>query len=537
MLRHRGPGVGLALRTGAPVAIAAAARDGSVVVRWANGAMGELLGLGPDDGAGTRLADVLDRSSARLTAAVRDLIGSGAEDLTVQVGVGAGAPREVVLHLVLPPPTAADRLLALVRPGRSRSGVLHARLAESPVSGGGPEDADGHGRLLDRLGTALLRLRRTSSRVVLAMVSIISPEDAEDGPTAQPLADRVRSAARDTDTVVEMGAGRLAVLAEDPLPGGELAMARRVLGVVRRSSTGAHVPLVRVTVMEVVDPDADPEELIAHLDAAAAGTAEAGGLTVLDPWTVERPAAGGAAGTGQEHESAERSARALESGRFHLGLRPVRALAGPDPSTVGLPGPSPGPESPVTLVEVGTHDAGVLTPVQVTAPGLATALDRWALSAAAALDVHDVRLVVRLQPGGPLTPALGDEVAVLLGRRPDLGLVVQVPEERLAEAIAAERAVLGQLPLLGVRLGVHAWSGAIDVRTLVRCQVQVVELSQACVHEVVRPEGAALVTGLVAGLRAGLGPDALVVADEPRSAAVREALVGCGVSWSVSPPA
>jgi hypothetical protein len=85
-----------------------------------------------------------------------------------------------------------------------------------------------------------------------------------------------------------------------------------------------------------------------------------------------------------------------------------------------------------------------------------------------------------------------------------------------------------------VSLGVHAWSGAIDVRTLVRCQVEVVELSPACVQEVLRPDGSALVTGLVAGLRAGLGPDALVMADEPRDGEVRRALAACGVPWTVS---
>jgi hypothetical protein len=287
--------------------------------------------------------------------------------------------------------------------------------------------------------------------------------------------------------------------------------------------------------MEVVDPDADPEEVIAHLDTAAA---EEGGLIVLAPWTAERSAPGAdAGGPGQEKEAKERIARALESGRFQLGLRPVRALAGSGPRDAELPGTSRGAASPATLVEAGTLDEGALTPVRVSAPGLATALDRWALSAAADLDVREGVLVVRLQPGGPLTPALGEDVAALLAGRPEFRLVVHVPEERLAEAIAAERAVLGQLPLLGVRLGVHAWSGGIDVRTLVRCQVHVVELSPACVQEVLRPEGAALVTGLVAGLRAGLGPDALVVANDPREDGVREALRRCGVTWVVSAPA
>jgi hypothetical protein len=300
--------------------------------------------------------------------------------------------------------------------------------------------------------------------------------------------------------------------------------------------------------MEVTDPDADPEALIAHLETAAGATGQDGGLTVLDPWTGQPPPLDGTAvGPGQESGSGELIAAALQSGRFQLGLRPVRALAAgsgrPDATSsqsassesASSESASPESASPATLVEVGTLDEGALTAVRVSAPGLATALDGWALSAAAALDIGpEPRLVIRLQPGGPLTPALGEQVAVLLGHRPDLRLVLQVPEDRLADALAAERAVLGQLTLLGVRLGVHAWSGAIDVRTLVRCLVEVVELSPACVQEVLRPDGAALVTGLVAGLRAGLGPDALVMADEPRDGAVRQALAACGVPWTVS---
>jgi hypothetical protein len=111
-------------------------------------------------------------------------------------------------------------------------------------------------------------------------------------------------------------------------------------------------------------------------------------------------------------------------------------------------------------------------------------------------------------------------------------LVLQVPESRLEEAVSAQRAVLRDFPLLGVGLGVSAWSGAIDVRTLVRWRIEVVQLAQACQQAVLEPHGRALVAGLVAGLRAGLGPAALVVAEEPLNSAVADALSDCGVRWS-----
>jgi hypothetical protein len=379
-------------------------------------------------------------------------------------------------------------------------------------------------------------MRRQPSRVALAMVWIFrhGPDGAqpESALKTQNLAERVRTAARDTDTVVQLAPGWLALLAADPVEGGEVAMARRVLAVLNGRQGGQH-SVVTVAVLEVADPDADPDAVIAHLERTAAPAAMEGGLVVLDAWPT--------GGTGQSEDAGaprapaadrEHIRRALESGRFVLGSRPVLPLTG-TPSPGGRR-PLPGAHSPTTLLEVSTVDEGRLTPVRVSAPGLAAALDSWALEQIGVLEVDTTSLTVRLQPGGTLGATLGDDVASLLARRPGLELVLQVPEERLAEAVAADRAVLRRLASAGVGLGVSGWSGRIDVRTLVRRRVGLVELSPQTQQEVSRPDGAALVTGLVAGLTAGLGPHVHVVADDPQETTVTSRLISCGVEWAAS---
>jgi len=502
--------------------------DGSVRVQWANPALRDLLGL-PRDEVGTLLAGVLDGTGGRLTAAARDLVRFGADEIDVQVALRRPvAPREVALRLLADRPQGLFRLLPR---RRGVTAALHASAVSDPA---GPlsAPADGRALLADRLGAALPRLRRGSVRLVLAAASIWWPREdgavEPDSSETAVLAERVRQAARDTDTVVAVAPGRLVVLAEDPTTGGELVLGRRVLDLLRRSAGGAEPPpTVRVSVLEVTDPDADPDAVVEHLRADGGGVAD-GGLTVLPPWarpTGSDVASGLDAPSGLDATDgggvAEQVERAVRSGRFVLDARVLRPLSGP---AVGA--------APATVVEVVTVDEDVRTPVEVTAPLLAAALDGWSLNAVDGLLPATAHVVLRLQPGGLLTGDLGERAAALVARRPRTRLVLQVPESRLEEAVSAQRAALRDFPLLGVGLGVSAWSGAIDVRTLVRWRIEVVQLAQACQQAVLEPHGRALVAGLVAGLRAGLGPAALVVAEEPLSSAVADALSDCGVRWS-----
>jgi hypothetical protein len=335
------------------------------------------------------------------------------------------------------------------------------------------------------------------------------------------LTSRVRQAARDTDTVVTLGAGWLAVLAEDPVDDGGIAMARRVLGVLHQPAGPDTRPVVTVALLEVADAEADAEAVLAHLANAAAPSSTSGGLSVLASWEQGRSTPQPVR-TGTDPMTQQRIMGALESGRFVLGRRPVRATPG-----VSLAGRGLG-----TLAEVHTVDDGVRTPVRVDAPGLAVAIDEWALRQVGDLEQDpSAQVAVRLQPGGSLS-RLRPAVEELLAVRPGLRLLLQVPEPRLAEAVSAQRAVLGELVDRGVMLGVSEWTGQLDVRTLVRWRIGLVGLSPVWERDVLDPEGAAAVTAMVAGLRAGIGPAALPVADEPDDARSRAALAACGVQWS-----
>ncbi|MCW2699434.1 MAG: hypothetical protein JWQ45_969 [Blastococcus sp.] len=521
----------LALRTARPLGVVRVGADGSVRVEWANPALRGLLGL-PPEGAGMFLTDALDGTGARLTAAARDLVRYGAGEVDVQVGLRRpGAHREVELRLLVDRRRGLSRLLSRRRGLRPVTAALHASAVEHPTGPAAP--ADGRALLADRLGAALPRLRRGSVRLVLAAASIwwpledgvVEPDSAE---TAA-LAERVRQASRDTDTVVAVAPGRLVVLAEDPTTGGELVLGRRVLDLLRRSAGAAGTPpRVGISVLEITDPDADPDAVVEHLQAHRGSSLTEGGLTVLAPWG--RPAESDAprrsvTASGSDAPDggavAEQVERAVRSGRFVMDARPLQPLAGE----------APGP-SPATIVEVVTVDEEVRTPVQVSAPLLGAALDRWSVEAAHGIPPTAARVVLRLQPGGLLTGDLAERAADLASRRPDTRIVLQVPERRLEEAVSAERAVLGEFPLLGVGLGVSSWSGALDVRTLVRWRIEVVQLAQACQQAVLEPQGRAVVAGLVAGLEAGLGSAGLVVAEEPVNGAVADALRACGVRWS-----
>lgn len=527
MFRRGGSLQRLALRTGAPAAIVDVHPQGSVVLRWANPAMADLLGLTGDGRMQTPLSDVLgEESGVRLGAAARDLVGLAAQSTSVQVRLdGRGQPEQVWFHLLM----AQNR-----DPGRAQQrhgsfpAVLHAGPppAAHPFGAGG--GAEGRAHLVERLSAALLRLRRRPSRVALAMAWVRWADEtgsamADELETAE-LTSRVRHAARDTDTVVALGPGWLAVLAEDPVDDGGIAMARRVLGILHQPAGPDTRPVVTVAVLEIADAAADPAAVLAHLGNAAPSST-GGGLTVLASWdqgrSTPQPARAGADAMTQQ-----RIRGALESGRFVLGRRPVLAS-----SSVPIAGRGRGG---TTLAEVHTVDDGVLSPVRIDAPGLAVAIDQWALRQVGELDRGTpATLVVRLQPGGSLS-RLRPTLEELLERRPEVQVLLQVPEPRLAEAVSAQRAVLGELIALGVGLGVSDWTGLIDVRALVRWRVGLVELSPRWEQDVRDPADAAAVTGLVAGLRAGLGPAALVVADQPEDAQSHAALAACGVEWTAA---
>jgi hypothetical protein len=508
----------LALRTGAPAGTVRIDPQGAVVLRWVNPALAELLGLDGDGRVRTPLSDVLDEESdLRLRAAARDLLGLAAQSTTVQVRLdGHRQPEHLWVHLLREP--AGGRR---ARTSSSRA-VLQVGLPPADHPAGADADADGRALLVDRLAAALLRLRRRPSRVALVEAAVRGADagPADELETAE-LTSRVRQAARDTDTVVSLGPGRLAVLAEDPVDDGGLAMARRVLGVLHQPAGSDARPVVTVAVLEVADAEADPEAVLAHLGNAAAPCSAGGGLTVLAPWEKGRSRPQPVP-TRADTMTQQRIMGALESGRFVLGHRPVRPAPG-----VSLAGREAG-----TLAEVHTVDDGVLTPVRVDAPGLALAIDEWALRQAGELDGGTTtQVAVRLQPGGSLS-RLRPAVDQLLARRPDLRLLLQVPEPRLADSVSAQRAVLGELVGLGVRLGVSDWTGLLDVRALVRWRIGLVELSARWEEDVLELGGAAAVTATVAGLRAGIGPTALLVADRPEDARSRTALAGCGVQWT-----
>lgn len=517
----------LALRSGGPVATAVLRRDGDLRLTWTNDAMAELLGGGRGRRPLDRLGDVLaGDGGARLAATVRDLMRvegrSASVELTTLVG---GRAERVWFHLLLSSPGPLERLLSAVGLARPRRAVVHAQLAVATAAG----EAPGRAELVERLGQALLRLRRRPSRVALVMVSIL--RYGEDGPWPVPmpvtveLAERVRRAARDTDAVVPLGAGWLAVVAEEVAEGGEIALARRVLAVLHRSAAEEPGPVVGMVLMEITDPAADPDAVIDHLVRVETPATPAGGLTVLSPWDAAGPGPGAA---DQDGRTSARLRAALASGRFVLGERPLQRL--------GTGAPDAGrPVPPLTLLEVSTVDEGVLTPVRVDAPGLARALDRWLFQQVPALRPPGgpgARLVLRLQPGDDLTSSLREGAAVLDDR-----FVVHVPEARLAEALSAQRAVLRELAASGVALGVAGWSGRIDVPTLVRSGIALVELAPSTQRAASGPEGAALVTGLVAGLRAGLGDGAVVVAEDSRDAETNSSLSACGVTWAIPPRA
>jgi hypothetical protein len=511
----------LALRTGAPVAAVDVDPAGAVLLRWANPAMVDLLGLVGGGSAETPVADALSEDSgARLAAAARDLVALAAQTTSVQVRIdGRGRGEHAWFHLVLEPPDGTAPEQAPV------PAVLHAGPPPLTAPVNADDGPEGRALLVERLSAALLRLQRRPSRVALVMAWVRRPDETGAGAIdvleTTELTSRVRAAARDTDTVVALGTGHLAVLAEDPADDGGIAMARRVLGVLHQPVVPDVRPTVTVAALEVADAAADPEAVLLHLEQATV-PASGSGLTVLAAWDQGRSAPQPAAGP--DATAHQRIMGALESGRFVLGRRPVSPGLGRGGRT----------RASHSQAEVHTIDDGRLTPVRVDAPGLASAIDQWALEQVGALDWGTQgQLAVRLQPGGSLSrlrPCLQE----LLDRRPGLRLQLQVPEPRLAEAVSAQRAVLGELVSLGVGLGVSEWTGLIDVRALVRWHVGLVELSPRWEQDVLDPDGAAAVAGLVAGLRAGLGPSALVVAEKPENAAACSALVACGVQWTAA---
>lgn len=513
----------LALQTGSPAAGVMLRADGSVVVRWANVAMSDLLGL-PAGSAATELTDLLDDDGAtRLASVARDVVRLQGQRASLQVTL-PGDPEPLWLHLLAQRPAGLRRMSGTP----DIAAVLHAEPAPRPTPAGSPEAPESAAQLSERLGAALLLLRRRPGRVAVAVavVRLPGPDGPErpSSPTLADLADRVRRAARETDTVVHLDGGRLAVVAEDSGDDGGIVMARRLLAVLHRPLADGVRPVVSAAVVEVGDPDTDPDTLLASVVEGAAARASGSGLTVLAPWdrhSDARPVpADRTAGSAQIRA-------ALDSGRFVLNSRPV-LVPGSGPAA-GLRCDVPGARVRGTLVEVSTVDAGVPSPVRVDAPGLAVALDRWAV--ARVVDVDADVVVVRLQPGGALV-SLREEITALQRSRPETRLVLGVPEGRLDEAVSAQRAALHELAGLGVGLGVLDWTGRVDVRTLVRWRVGIVELSPDWHRDVLLPEGAAMITGLVAGLRAGLGDAAVVLIDRPDDATVASALADCGVRWT-----
>ncbi|MGY1740276.1 MULTISPECIES: hypothetical protein [unclassified Blastococcus] len=514
----------LALRSGGPAATARLLDDGSVQLTWLSDAMDELLDPAAE-GRPSALAEVLPLdSAARLSAVVRDLLRMDGRSASVPVTIQRGWPRQAWLHLQVQPPGRGERWVTALGGRPTRRAAVHAE----PAAWSGGEAVDGRAELAERLRQALHRRRRWSSRIALAVVTALREE--VEGPRAVPeaataeLAERVRQAARGTDAVVVLGPGRLAVLAEDVAEDGERVLARRVSAVLDRSAGEGRPLVVDVAVMEVVDVDADPDAVIGALLRSHATAGRTGGLTVLDPWTSTGP--GAAEDHGAPAALDRRLRAAFASGRFVPGIRPM---------TAGIHGS--GAARRLTVIEACTVEEGVVDPVAVDAPSLAAALDRWLVqqvAAAGPLPEDGVDRLLLLQPGGELAPWLADglpEPAAGPGR-----LVLAVPERRLLSALTAERAVLRELALREVPLAVAGWSGLIDVPTLVRGGIGLVLLSAETQRAVVRPDGAALLAGLAAGLRAGLGDTATVFSVDAEEGSVTSALQTCGIACAVSAP-
>lgn len=528
----------LALMTGAPVAVVAMPTAGSPALRWVNRAMADLLGIEHPGDVDVPLADVVaDGHRERVVAAARDLVSAGGQSANVQVAT-AGAS-SVWFHLLAPPLGPVSRLLAATRLPVRRRAILHARLVDVAWPAAA---ADAQRQLSDRLGAALLRLRRHPSRVAVAMVWVRLRGDEGLRPApdleTRSLAERVRAAARDTDTVVLLGPGHLGLLVEDSGEGGEVAMGRRVLAVVDRAVGDVPHPVVTVAVLEVADPDVDRDAVIGYLSRTAGSIASQGGLVVLPAWVPLPPDRSQDPNAPTDSSvNHEYTRRALSSGHFVLGQRTVRRMSGGDAPGNGGGSLVDATDRLPVLLEVCTIDNGNLSPVRVSAPGLAAAIDHWALERLAVLDLPDAPVALRLQPAGRLTNALGDAANALVAQRPGLRLGLQVPEDRLEEAIAAQRTALRALRAGGVEVGVSDWTGRIDVPTLVRADVGLIELSASCQRAVAQLDGAALVAGLVAGLRAGLGARALIVAEDLGEELLTSVLNARGIVWATPSPA
>jgi hypothetical protein len=514
----------LALRSGGPTATASLLEDGTVELTWMSDAMAELLDPAQESRPAALGEALSPDSASRLAAAVRDLVRLDGRSASVAVTVQRGWPRQVWLDLHVEAAARGERWLTALGGRPARRAAVHAEIVRV---GGATEGPGGHAELAEGLRQALHRRRRWSSRIVVAMVTALHDDGngllAVPAPATAELADRVRHAARGTDAVVVLGPGRFAVVAEDVAENGETVVARRVLAVMGRAAGDAGPLLADVAVMEVADVDADPDAVIDALLRAGARSGRAGGVTVLSPWTAARDVEPGEDDPLPPAGFDQRLRTALTSGRFVPGVRCITPLNRPDVAARTL-----------SVIETGTLDEGLLSPVRVGAPGLAVAIDLWLVHAVGELPPpgDGARRVLLLQPGGELGPSLADGVAELSATEDRT--IIAVPEGRLRMALTAERAVLRQLARQDVSLAVTDWTGAIDVPTLVRGGIGLVLVATETQRSVTRPEGAALLAGLVAGLRAGLGEAATVLAVDPEAGSVTAALEACGIVCAAS---
>ena len=466
-------------------------------VRYTNPALTRALGA--DEGAVRCLLDHLhpdDRAAAR--AATSDAAAGTVTSCELRPAATGDEDRWFEAVFSPLPTTGAGQVLLVLHDVTERKDfeaeLRHQALHDSLT--GLPN------RLLlsDRVEHSLARGRRRQSPPALLFVDLDHFKTVNDSlghdagdQLLRAVADRLRSAVREEDTVVRLGGDEFAVLVESPGDlGGAAVVAERLLQILRPpfDLSGGRVVTSASVGIALGGPTTRAPELLRDADLAMYRAKASGrnGYAVFLPEMHEKAA---------ERLMLETDMiRALEQDEFRLLYQPIIDLA---------TGSIEGIEA---LVRWDHPTLGRLTPDRfipiAEESGLIVPLGRWVLGEAtrAAMTLPpDLCVSVNVSARQLTSDGLVTDVrSTLASSRLDPGrLVLEITESMLMADIRATTARLDQLKALGVRVAVDDFgTGYSSLAYLQQFPVDILKIDRSFIARMVgNPEAAALVRALI----------------------------------------
>ncbi|MGH8869940.1 MAG: putative bifunctional diguanylate cyclase/phosphodiesterase [Actinomycetes bacterium] len=485
--------------------------DATGAVTYVSPAVQGLLGYRPDELLGTSLFDHVDLADRnRVTEALRGLAAEPSGVTTIEMRLRTRDGRWRSLEAVCQNLLADPDVLGIVWNGRD---VTERRLLENQLTHQAYHDPltglPNRARFLDRLEEALDSAEQEGS-VSVVLVDLDGFKNVNDtlGHAAgdellQRTAERLRGCVLHGDTVARLGGDEFAVLVPDGVPEHAIAIARRIIDVMREPIRVAGELVTVGASVGVAHRDGHTlaVDLLRDADIAmyAAKHAGKGCTTVFERDMRER--------TSRRMELHQQLARAVALGEIDVHYQPIVDLENGQVAWLEALArwrhPDRGLVAPQEFIPVAEETGAIL---DIGREVLEQACRAGRLWRDTVPGCETLGITVNVSVRQVLSGNLADEVAEALAASalPASALVLELTESMLLEDSASVQAELRRLKAVGVRLAVDDYgAGYSSLGSLLTLHADVVKIDRSLL-DVDTARGSSLVQA-ISGLGRTLG--------------------------------